>query len=848
MYVYPLFSTLNFLILFVYIKYDNNDILVNYHVYNKEINNNYSESVIDTNLEYMGDDHIYPINIISNYIKKNIVLDKKTYKQYFEMKQKIQHNDSSISGIVIPVEYLISNNKFYNYDSELLRIFRRDFHELLTRLQIFISKLSDLLIIYSNDKLHIICTNYKNSIFIIENNNNKDKISYDDKDKIIFDNDKKFIYNGDKFRFAICCGIQQCLDLQNSIYIDGKYIYFLDNPFIFNLNEVLEVFNDKYNNIIEQTLKTNVKNEFINKYSNDFTNINTLPLLKTKLLLVYAYYFSNIYLVNYINTYSDKHVERYIENKECNMLYKYFQSKKTHFNDKEFNNYEFFKECIEFLFNMEPTSSLSMYNFVSHLSKNIQLNNKINKEKELNDVVNNHSIKDSLYLHPQIDISIIPYEGKHIYIRHYLLLNILSKSCYSKPYRRFFIKHIIDNKQINFNNIEDEYEILFKFETIAKEQHKYSDMYRYFLTNITNISQNIITDLVNTNIDFNKNNIIKKTIDFRIKNNNEQEKLMAYLLEYQFNKKCNTYTHVIFTKDNNSIYDDYSGSDIKFNKDYSDSENYNYDDNSNKNTLHQIIELKIKIKLFEIFDINNYLNSNLYIGIKDNIINIINIITNNFTNKNNTFNSCINNIDKVIKDNKVINGGVFNENEIKNMNDVIIKNLYNNNIKDVSKENLRELIQGSVRDFNNYEESNKIDIKQDTINFNKLYDIIDNMRNKLDKEQNTLRNDIFYKTGYTVLQYLYIFLNNIYYIDPVDYINYKDYLDKQDKNNKNNENILKQYNRRLPEILGMCKYYLKLCIIYEVCLNFLSKSNEFYQSNKIDQIDQIDQIDKYNQL
>ena len=47
------------------------------------------------------------------------------------------------------------------------------------------------------------------------------------------------------------------------------------------------------------------------------------------------------------------------------------------------------------------------------------------------------------------------------------------------------------------------------------------------------------------------------------------------------------------------------------------------------------------------------------------------------------------------------------------------------------------------------------------------------------------------------------------------------------------------FNERFVYLLSLCKCYLQLNVIYDVCLNFLSKSNNFLNE---------DRLDKYNQI
>ena len=99
---------------------------------------------MDTNIRYINDEQIYPINIISKYMRRNFIFNKKTYKQYFDLMLNITYDKLSISGIVIPIEYILSNNMFSGYGCEILDRFKKNFIEIYLKLLIYISKLSEI--------------------------------------------------------------------------------------------------------------------------------------------------------------------------------------------------------------------------------------------------------------------------------------------------------------------------------------------------------------------------------------------------------------------------------------------------------------------------------------------------------------------------------------------------------------------------------------------------------------------------------------------------------------------------------------------------------------------------------
>ena len=280
-----------FLIIFIYLKQNNNSnhnvyILVDYYVYDKEVNNDYSENLMDDNLRCSNNNQIYPINILSNHLRKNFIFDKNTYKQYFDMNLNITYDKLSISGVVIPIEYLLSNDKYVDNDSMIIINFKNDFIELFLRLLIYIAKISDILLIYSKETLYVICINYDNVVFTISNKNM----------------DNKYLYNGNNFLFDKQTNVLQRLDLPNSIYIDGKYIYFLENPFLFDEINTIDTIDtiDTINNgnkLLEQTIKSNLRGEFINNYSNEYLDINSVSTHKMRLYIIYAFYFCNLHLI-----------------------------------------------------------------------------------------------------------------------------------------------------------------------------------------------------------------------------------------------------------------------------------------------------------------------------------------------------------------------------------------------------------------------------------------------------------------------------------------------------------------------------------------------------------------------
>ena len=163
-----------------------------------------------------------------------------------------------------------------------------------------------------------------------------------------------------------------------------------------------------------------------------------------------------------------------------------------------------------------------------------------------------------------------------------------------------------------------------------------------------------------------------------------------------------------------------------------------------------------------------------------------------------------------------IKGGVYinNEDNINFMNKVINTNIYNKEIRDVSKVRLNKQILGYYEDFENYRFSNNISINLAQKTFKNIYDTINDLSKKINIELNKLRYDIYYKTGYSITHYLYTFMSAKYY---------------HDKNTQLSDN----YKTRFLMILRICKYYLKLNIIYDVCLNFLSKSIDNLNNDQI---------------
>ena len=168
--------------------------------------------------------------------------------------------------------------------------------------------------------------------------------------------------------------------------------------------------------------------------------------------------------------------------------------------------------------------------------------------------------------------------------------------------------------------------------------------------------------------------------------------------------------------------------------------------------------------IYNINDIYNIIKNIIYEIInhssyKKNLFNSCNIVNNNIVN-NNIVN---NNVNNNVINNTVINNNIVNNN-VNSIKKIIDDNLYNNKINDVSDTNLNDQILGYMDDFNNFTKSNNISINQDYQTFKKIYQTISKLSAKLNKELNNIKYEVFYRTGYDILHYLYSFMcNNFLY-------------------------------------------------------------------------------------
>ena len=196
------------------------DIIVGYILTKLDTNNSYFIYILEKSCSVENENQIYPINITSEYTRKNIKFTKDTYKLYFKQKYDIYYAPANIHGTAIPIEFLLN---IHVGKDDMNGIYgdkiKNHFIILFFKKIINISKITELLILFNkNEKiLYVICTNYKNIVFSITNNKN----------------DICYKLNGNTFNIGDNDSfIVDTFEQDNCIRIDNMYHYFLENPFL----------------------------------------------------------------------------------------------------------------------------------------------------------------------------------------------------------------------------------------------------------------------------------------------------------------------------------------------------------------------------------------------------------------------------------------------------------------------------------------------------------------------------------------------------------------------------------------------------------------------------------------
>jgi hypothetical protein len=116
-----------------------------------------------TNVEvYNTNNNIYPINVTNLFLMNNISWTNN--KLYMLYKNDFMYNNK----LVIPIENLLYNRSYNKFDD----LYSKKFNYLYSKKLCWFANIYNILVLFDNDILEIICQDYDDLIFYINNSDN----------------------------------------------------------------------------------------------------------------------------------------------------------------------------------------------------------------------------------------------------------------------------------------------------------------------------------------------------------------------------------------------------------------------------------------------------------------------------------------------------------------------------------------------------------------------------------------------------------------------------------------------------------------------------------------------------